>query len=43
MDREAVLTRFIGGISGEEAAALRRILNETSPPSAAAESSRPPC
>jgi predicted transcriptional regulator len=28
MDREAVLTRFIGGISGEEAAALRRILNE---------------
>jgi len=28
MDREAVLTRFIGGISMEEAAALRRILNE---------------
>lgn len=27
LDREAVLTRFIGGISGDEAAALRRILN----------------
>lgn len=26
-DREAVLTRFIGGISSEEAEALRRILN----------------
>ncbi|GAB3654550.1 BlaI/MecI/CopY family transcriptional regulator [Zhihengliuella somnathii] len=26
MDREAVLARFIGGISGDEAAALRRLL-----------------
>jgi predicted transcriptional regulator len=30
-DREAVLARFIGGISAEEAAALRRILNEAQP------------
>lgn len=28
MDREAVLTRFIGGISSDEMAALRRILND---------------
>ncbi|RZU61139.1 BlaI/MecI/CopY family transcriptional regulator [Zhihengliuella halotolerans] len=28
MDREAVLARFIGGISGGEAAALRRILED---------------
>ena len=30
-DREAVLARFIGGISADEAAALRRILNEAQP------------
>ena len=29
LDREAVLTRFIGGISADEAQALRRILNDT--------------
>ncbi|GHD01129.1 BlaI/MecI/CopY family transcriptional regulator [Zhihengliuella salsuginis] len=36
MDREAVLARFIGGISGGEAAALRRLLEGP-----AAEAARP--
>ncbi|MEE1620247.1 BlaI/MecI/CopY family transcriptional regulator [Zafaria sp. Z1313] len=31
MDREAVLARFVGGISAEEAEALRRILGDGRP------------